>query len=123
MKLLIQKTYNNTSNIVKLEILSTEFDTTIKTIKENEIPIIVFTDTNEFFLINNINELIVNSKTTTDVILNILNNDLISLGSSASNSISKSVGDTYTTSAIITLTQAEYDAITTKDDETLYFIV
>jgi hypothetical protein len=123
MKLLIQKTYSNTSNIVRLEMLSTEFNTVIKTIKENEIPVIVFTDTDEFFLINNINELIVNSKTTTDVILNILNDDLISLGSSASNSISKSVGDTYTTNAIITLTQAEYDAITTKDDETLYFIV
>lgn len=38
------------------------------------------------------------------------------------NKISKSEGPTYTTNAIVTLTQAEYDAIT-PDTNTLYFIV
>lgn len=38
------------------------------------------------------------------------------------NKISKSEGATYTTNAIVTLTQAEYDAIT-PDTNTLYFIV
>ena len=39
------------------------------------------------------------------------------------NSIQKSVGPTYTTNAVLTVTQAEYDAIVTKDPTTLYFIV
>jgi hypothetical protein len=37
--------------------------------------------------------------------------------------ISKSVGATYTTNTITTLTQAEYDAIGSKNANTLYFIV
>lgn len=37
--------------------------------------------------------------------------------------IAKSVGATYTTNSILTLTQAEYDAIGTKDPNTLYFII
>lgn len=37
--------------------------------------------------------------------------------------ISKSTGTTYTTNAIKTVTQAEYDAIVTKDPNTLYFII
>jgi hypothetical protein len=37
--------------------------------------------------------------------------------------ISKSVGPTYTTNEIITLTQAEYDAIGTPNATTLYFII
>lgn len=37
--------------------------------------------------------------------------------------IAKSVGSTYTTNSILTLTQAEYDAIGTKDPNTLYFII
>jgi hypothetical protein len=36
------------------------------------------------------------------------------------NSIQKSVGPTYTTNSILTVTQAEYDAIVTKDSTTLY---
>lgn len=39
------------------------------------------------------------------------------------NKLSKSSGSTYTTNAILTVTQAEYDAIVTKDPTTLYFIV
>lgn len=39
------------------------------------------------------------------------------------NSIQKSVGPTYTTNSVLTVTQAEYDAIVTKDPTTLYFIV
>lgn len=37
--------------------------------------------------------------------------------------ISKSIGPTYTTNAIITLTQAEYDALESPNPNTLYFIV
>jgi hypothetical protein len=37
--------------------------------------------------------------------------------------ISKHEGATYTTNAVQTLTQAEYDAIGTKDATTLYFII
>ena len=37
--------------------------------------------------------------------------------------INKSIGSTYTTNAIKTVTQAEYNAIITKDPNTLYFIV
>jgi hypothetical protein len=37
--------------------------------------------------------------------------------------ISKSVGATYTTNSVLTLTQAEYDAIGAKSATTLYFIV
>jgi hypothetical protein len=37
--------------------------------------------------------------------------------------IDKSVGSTYTTNSILTLTQAEYDAIGSKDANTLYFII
>lgn len=39
------------------------------------------------------------------------------------NSIQKSIGSTYTTNTVLTVTQAEYDAIVTKDPATLYFIV
>lgn len=39
------------------------------------------------------------------------------------NKISKSIGSTYTTNSILTVTQAEYDAIVTKDPTTIYFIV
>ena len=84
MNLLIQKSNNKTSNVVKLEMLSTEFSSTIKLIKENEIPVIVFTDTNESFLINNINDIINNAKVNTEVLLEITENDLISLGSGGS---------------------------------------
>jgi hypothetical protein len=38
-------------------------------------------------------------------------------------SIQKNVGATYTTNALTTLTQAEYDAIDTPDATTIYFIV
>jgi trimeric autotransporter adhesin len=41
----------------------------------------------------------------------------------APNYIEKSVGPTYTTNTILTVTQAEYDAIDPKDSTTLYFIV
>ena len=41
----------------------------------------------------------------------------------APNYIEKSVGPTYTTNAILTVTQAEYDAIDPKDSTTLYFII
>ena len=37
--------------------------------------------------------------------------------------LAKSTGSTYTTNAILTVTQAEYDAIVTKDPTTLYFII
>ena len=84
MNLLIQKSNNKTSNVVKLEMLSTEFSSTIKLIKENEIPVIVFTDTNESFLINNINDIINNAKVNTEVLFEITENDLISLGSGGS---------------------------------------
>lgn len=80
MNLLIQKTNDKTSNVVKLEMLSTEFSSVTKLIKENEIPVIVFTDTNESFLINNINELINNGRNNSEVFFNILEEDLISLG-------------------------------------------
>lgn len=39
------------------------------------------------------------------------------------NRIAKHTGATYTTNAIVTLTQAEYDAIVTPDANTLYFII
>jgi flagellar capping protein FliD len=38
-------------------------------------------------------------------------------------SIQKNVGATYTTNALTTLTQAEYDAIDTPDATTIYFII
>ena len=90
MNLLIQKSNNKTSNVVKLEMLSTEFSSVSKQIKENEIPVIVFTDTNESFLINNINELVKNSRTTTDVLFNISSEDLISLGGGSSEPVTPS---------------------------------
>ena len=37
--------------------------------------------------------------------------------------ISKSIGPTYITNAIITLTQAEYNALESPNPNTLYFIV
>ena len=37
--------------------------------------------------------------------------------------INKSTGTTYTTNAILTVTQAEYNTIVTKDPSTLYFII
>jgi hypothetical protein len=37
--------------------------------------------------------------------------------------LAKSTGPTYTTNSVLTVTQAEYDAIVTKDPTTLYFIV
>lgn len=80
MKLLIEKTNNKVSNIVKLEMLSTEFSSVTKLIKENEIPVVVFTDTSESYLINNINELINNARNNTEVSLDIVLDDLISLG-------------------------------------------
>lgn len=45
------------------------------------------------------------------------------LQSDLDSKIAKDVNTTYTTNAITTLTQAEYDAIGTKDANTLYFIV
>lgn len=51
--------------------------------------------------------------------LNILDLDLTSLDSAK---ISKNVGTTYTTNALNTVTQAEYDALT-PDATTIYFIV
>lgn len=47
----------------------------------------------------------------------------VSLTSDLDTKISKSTGPTYTTNAILSVTQAEYDAIITKDPNTLYFIV
>ena len=86
MKLLIEKTNNKVSNIVKLEMLSTEFNSVTKLIKENEIPVVVFTDTNESYLINNINELINNARNNTEVYLDIVLDNLISLGGSGGDS-------------------------------------
>jgi methyl-accepting chemotaxis protein len=40
-----------------------------------------------------------------------------------SNRIEKNIGTTYTTNALTTLTQAEYDAIDTPDATTIYFII
>jgi len=40
-----------------------------------------------------------------------------------SNRIEKNVGTTYTTNALTTVTQAEYDAIDTPDSSTIYFII
>ena len=40
-----------------------------------------------------------------------------------SNRIEKNVGTTYTTNALTTVTQAEYDAIDTPDSATIYFII
>ena len=87
MKLLIQKTNNKISNVVKLEMESTEFTEITKQIKENEIPVVVFTDTNESFLVNNINELINQSRSNTDVLFDIVTEDLISLGGSSTNGL------------------------------------
>jgi hypothetical protein len=86
MKLLIEKTNNKISNIVKLEMLSTEFNSVTKLIKENEIPVVVFTDTSESYLVNNINELINNARNNTEVSLSIVLEDLISLGGSGGDS-------------------------------------
>jgi hypothetical protein len=83
MKLLIEKSNNKVSNIIKLEMLSTEFNSVTKLIKENEIPVVVFTDTSESYLINNINELINQSIVNTETILNIVTEDLILLGGSS----------------------------------------
>lgn len=52
--------------------------------------------------------------------LNTLDLDLTSLDNAK---ISKNVGTTYTTNALTTVTQAEYDAIPTHDANTIYFIV
>ena len=52
--------------------------------------------------------------------LNTLDLDLDSLDNAK---ISKNVGATYTTNALTTVTQAEYDAIPTHDSNTIYFIV
>jgi len=41
----------------------------------------------------------------------------------ASNKINKNTGTTYNTNNLMTVTQAEYDAITTPDADTIYFIV
>ena len=41
----------------------------------------------------------------------------------ASNKIDKNTGTTYNTNNLTTVTQAEYDAITTPDADTIYFIV
>lgn len=46
----------------------------------------------------------------------------IRIGTTTSNYIEKSVGSTYTTNNLLTLTQAEYDALT-PDANTIYFIV
>jgi hypothetical protein len=80
MKLLIEKSNNKVSNIIKLEMLSTEFNSVTKLIKENEIPVVVFTDTSESYLVNNINELINYARNNTEVSLSIVLEDLISLG-------------------------------------------
>jgi hypothetical protein len=66
--------------------LSTEFNSVTKLIKENEIPVVVFTDTSESYLINNINELINNARNNTEVSLDIVLEDLISLGGSGGDS-------------------------------------
>lgn len=55
--------------------------------------------------------------------LNELQGDIDTANTNITGKIDKSVGSTYTTNAILTLTQAEYDAIVTKDANTLYFIV
>jgi hypothetical protein len=89
MKLLIEKSNNKVSNIVKLEMLSTEFNSVTKLIKENEIPVVVFTDTNESYLINNINEVINNARNNTEVSLDIVLNNLISLGGSSGSTDSR----------------------------------
>jgi len=57
--------------------------------------------------------------TATATALNTLDLDLIALDSAK---IDKNVGTTYTTNALNTVTQAEYDAIT-PDANTIYFIV
>lgn len=47
----------------------------------------------------------------------------IALLSDTTNFIEKSVGSTYTTNNLLTVTQVEYDAISTPDVNTIYFIV
>tara|TARA_R100000544_G_C2208949_1_gene50850 strand:+ start:416 stop:859 length:444 start_codon:yes stop_codon:yes gene_type:complete len=47
----------------------------------------------------------------------------IALLSDTTNFIEKSVGSTYTTNNLLTVTQVEYDAISTPDANTIYFIV
>jgi len=50
------------------------------------------------------------------------NNGEVRIGTSTPNYIEKSVGSTYTTNNLLTVTQAEYDALT-PDVNTIYFIV
>ena len=58
--------------------------------------------------------------TATAAALNTLDLDLTNLDNAK---ISKNVGTTYTTNALTTLSQAEYDAIDTPDATTIYFII
>ena len=66
-----------------------------------------------------------NNSATTVLTRNSSTGNIESVQTSAitSNYLSKSTGTTYTTNAIKTVTQAEYDAIVTKDPNTLYFII
>lgn len=58
--------------------------------------------------------------TATADALNLIDLDIISL---YADKINKNVGNTYTTNALTTVTQAEYDAIDTPDASTIYFII
>lgn len=62
------------------------------------------------------NDILVRNSSTGDI-------EIRTVSSVTSNSIQKSVGSTYTTNSILAVTQAEYDAIVTKDPTTLYFII
>lgn len=54
---------------------------------------------------------------------NATNSQYSGLQTQVDNKIAKNVGDTYTTNTIRTVTLAEYNAIGTKDPNTLYFII
>ena len=62
------------------------------------------------------NDILVRNSSTGDI-------EIRTVSSVTSDSIQKSVGSTYTTNSILAVTQAEYDAIVTKDPTTLYFII
>ena len=72
-----------------------------------------FVSSGAFDSINNKIVLTLNDASTVDVDTSAI----------ASNKIDKNTGTTYNTNNLTTVTQAEYDAITTPDVDTIYFIV
>jgi hypothetical protein len=83
MKILIQdlKTQKASNNIKVLEIVSTEINTSneLYIISNNETPLIKFTDTEETFLIKELNSKLLQNNSET--LLNITDSDLVSLSS------------------------------------------